>query len=155
MWQNKMIKQLFFLISLAGFFISNALANGIQEYNDGTYTYEVHYSVFSSSFLDPKIAKHYEILRSPNIGVVNIAVRRKQEVGTVAAISRVTGGVQNLLQQVRKLDFTEVSEGEAIYYLAQFRFSEGEILTFDLELMPDMRMGPVPLVFRKELFYDK
>ena len=155
MWQNNMLKPFITVIVIAITMISNAHSNGIQEYNDGTYTYEVHYSVFSSSFLDPKIAKHYEILRSPNIGVVNIAVRRKQEVGTVAAISRVTGGVQNLLQQVRKLDFTEVREQEAIYYLAQFRFSEGEILTFDLELMPDMRMGPVPLVFRKELFYDK
>ena len=122
-------------------------ANGIAEYGDATHQYEVHYSVFNSSFLQP------------NIAVANIAVRRKLKDSdsgkkTVATISRVQGHIHNLLGQKRELSFSEVREQEAIYYLAQFRFGDKETLTFNLELMPDMRLGPVNLKFTKEMYID-
>lgn len=131
-----------------------AQANGVKEFGDGNYRYDVHYSAFSSSFLDPKIAQHYGIQRSKANGVVNIAVRRKREVGTEAAVSRVGGTVKNLLGQARPLEFTEVREGDAIYYIAQFRYSHKEILKFELELLPDMRSGPHKLSFSSELFHE-
>ena len=134
-------------------------ANGIAEYGDATHQYEVHYSVFNSSFLQPNIAKAHGISRAPNIAVANIAVRRKLKDSdsgkkTVATISRVQGHIHNLLGQKRELSFSEVREQEAIYYLAQFRFGDKETLTFNLELMPDMRLGPVNLKFTKEMYID-
>lgn len=128
--------------------------NGVKEFGDGNYRYNVHYSAFNSSFLKPEVAKHYGIQRSNANGVVNIAVRRIREVGTEAAISRVSGSVKNLLGQARPLEFTEVREGDAIYYIAQFRHSHREVLKFELELLPDMRSGPHKLSFNAELFYE-
>jgi hypothetical protein len=40
--------------------------------------------------------------------------------------------VANDIQQQRTLGFRRVTEGPSVYFIAQFQFSEGELLTFNI-----------------------
>ena len=91
---------------------------------------DVHYSAFNSGFLQPDIAAAAGLSRSKSQGVVNVAVLKAGQ-PTAASVS---GEVKNLLGQVHALKFKQVSEGKAIYYLAQFPFDQQEMLNFTLNV---------------------
>lgn len=111
---------------------------------------DVHYSAFNSSFLLPDIAAAANLTRSKELGVINIAVRKADQ--PVAA--QVNGQVRNLLGQVHNLQFKQVKEGEAIYYLAQFPFSGRETLRFNLQV--EAAGGPShSFDFSQEFFPDE
>ncbi len=40
--------------------------------------FEVHYIAFPSTFIQPDIAKNYDLVRSPSKGIINISVLKKQ-----------------------------------------------------------------------------
>ena len=109
---------------------------------------DVHYSVFNSSFLQPDIAAAAGLVRSKTQGVINIAVLKAGKAST----AQVSGQVKNLLGQSTALTFRQVTEGGAIYYLAQFPFSSREILSFTL----DVRQGDNThrITFNQEMFPD-
>ena len=69
----------------ASLMISLALSMvGIAVYAENAETfgdYTIHYNALSTESLSPDIAKTYGIRRSKNRGLVNIAVRHKQEDG--------------------------------------------------------------------------
>ena len=110
---------------------------------------DVHYSAFNSSFLQPQIAEAAGLTRAKNQGVLNIAVLRKG-VSTTATVS---GQVRNLMGQISNLSFRQVREGEAIYYLAQFPFSE-ETLTFTINVQS--AGGPRnSFTFNQEFFAER
>ena len=44
--------------------------------------YEIHYIGFTSTFLDPDIAKQYDIVRSRALGVINISVIKVEHDGS-------------------------------------------------------------------------
>lgn len=103
----------------------------------GDSEYDVHYSAFNSTFLDPAVAKQYGLVRSKAMGVINVSVIQRQPDGSTKAVrSVIEGRVSNEIQQQKMLGFQQVSEGEAIYYLAQVQFNEAKRLTFDLTLYP-------------------
>ena len=96
--------------------------------------YDVYYSTFNSSFLEPDVARAYQLERNPRTGILNIAIRdvEKSELGK-AVTARITGETSNLLSQKTGLKFHEVKEGNAIYYLASFRFTNEETLKFAID----------------------
>jgi hypothetical protein len=91
---------------------------------------DVHYSAFNSSFLQPDIAAASGLVRSKNQGVVNIAVLKSGKASTAS----VSGEVKDLVGRSHPLSFKQISEGAAIYYLAQFPFSQREMLRFTINL---------------------
>ncbi len=103
-----------------------AVAERKQSFGD----LDVHYSVFNSGFLQPEIASATGLVRSKTLGVVNVAVLKDGQPKT----AQVSGQAKNLLGQITPLDFKQVSQGEAVYYLAQFPFAEREVLSFTLEV---------------------
>ena len=122
-----------------------ALAERKQSFGD----LDVHYSAFNSSFLQPEIAAAAGLSRGKQQGVLNIAVLK----AGLPAAAVVSGEVRNLLGQVRSLSFKQVSEGEAIYYLAQFPIEQQEMLRFSLKIQADG--GNIhSLDFNQELFPD-
>jgi hypothetical protein len=100
--------------------------------------YEVHYMGLSSSFLTPEVAKIYDIPRSGSLGFLNIAVLKKSKGGQVPAAVDVTvkGTIRNLIGQSRELEFRRIREGQAIYYISTFRFDDGDMYNFDLDVVP-------------------
>jgi hypothetical protein len=111
---------------------------------------DVHYNAFNSSFLQPDIAAAVGLTRSKTQGVVNVAVLKAGKAST----AQVSGQVKNLLGQVTALQFKQISEGEAIYYLAQFPFNEREMLNFTLNVQRGDE-APHSFSFDQEFFPDE
>lgn len=123
-----------------------AMAEQKQSYGD----LDVHYSAFNSGFLQPDVAAATGLIRSKTQGVVNVAVLKA---GT-ASNAKVSGSVKNLLGQSTALNFKEVKEGQAIYYLAQFPFEQRETLRFTLSVQAADGV-PHSFDFNQEFFPDE
>ena len=111
---------------------------------------DVHYSVFNSSFLQPDIAAAAGLTRSKTVGVLNIAALK----GGKGQPAKVGGTLKNLLGQTVELQFKQVLESGAVYYLAEFPLREREILTFSV----NVQIGdgaPHTLTFNQEVFPDE
>jgi dTDP-4-amino-4,6-dideoxygalactose transaminase len=60
--------------------------------------------------------------------------------------------VAGLLEQMEQLEFREVREPGAVYYLETITFSDREMLRFELEVTDPATGETHPLAFRKELW---
>jgi hypothetical protein len=77
-------------------------------------------------------------VRAERRAFLNIAVLHNEADGSTTPVSAtVTGGKRNLLQQSGVITFREVREGEAIYYIGEFDFSNAEILHFAVDVRPE------------------
>ncbi|MGL5224016.1 MAG: DUF4426 domain-containing protein [Aeromonas sp.] len=94
--------------------------------------WRVHYSAFNSSFLTPEIAKHYGLARSRYNAIINITVQDKQ--GKAQAVG-LEGEAKNLIGTQRTLQFQQVTEGDAIYYLATLPYRNEETYQFAIKIM--------------------
>jgi len=124
-------------------------AESSMEFGD----YTIHYTAFRSDTLDPEVAKAYELTRRNNRVIVNIAVLKKVlgTTGTPTA-ARIEGQASNLTGQLKQLDFREIKEGTAIYYLAEIKISDGEFLKFDLSVTPEGGKEAARVRFDKRFF---
>lgn len=136
------------LLSLA--LVLSAQADSPQRFGQ----YEVHYSAFNSSFLEPEVAEAYNIQRSKYQGLVNVSVLEEQNGGTEPVTAVVTGHMTNLLGQQQELKFKQVREGNAIYYLTNFHFSDGDPLKFNISVQPDPNEPPHQVNFQQKFYTD-
>ncbi len=116
-------------------------------------SYEVHYSAFNSTFLTPAVAQTYAIQRSKVRGLVNVAVLDKNS-QNAPVTALVSGAFTNLVGQVQSLTFKQVREGDAVYYITEFRFTDDEILKFDLQVQPDPNKPAYNLQFQQHFYVD-
>ena len=117
--------------------------------------YEVHYSAFNSSFLQPDVAKSYEIQRSKYRGLVNITILHKQPDGSTTAVKGlVQGKTTSLIEQVNRLDFRPIVEQNAIYHIAEFKIASQDTLTFNLDIQPNPNQPAFSLTFRQAVYPD-
>lgn len=125
-----------FMISLlAGLAIVPGLAMADEE-TFGDYT--VYYQAVNSTFLNAKVAEQYGIVRSARRAFLNISVIKQEDDGSSTAVpAQVSGGRKNLLQQTRDIDFREIREENAIYYIGEFDFSNAEIVRFSVMVQPE------------------
>jgi len=92
---------------------------------------EVHYNAMLSTDLLPDVAKNYKIDRSPTRGIVTISVLRKNAMGVAQPIpAKLTAYMVNLSNQLGNIDMREIREGNAIYYLGEFRVTPPNTLKF-------------------------
>ncbi len=94
----------------------------------------VHYMAIDATFLTPEVAKTYNIERSQYNALVNISVLDNTKLGTPAKTVSITGTAKNLLGQNKALEFVEVKEGHAKYYLAQMAHRNDETVHFKLKI---------------------
>lgn len=94
----------------------------------------VHYMAIGTTFLTPKIAKAYNIERSRYNGLINISVLDNTKDNTPAKTVTITGTAKNLVGQNKKINFVEVKEENAIYYLAQVTYDNEETIQFNLTI---------------------
>ena len=95
---------------------------------------DVHYIAINSTFLTPEIATSYGITRSKINALINISVLDNTIKGKPAKSVTLSGRATNLLGQSKELEFVEVKEGDAIYYLAELNFSHEEIFKFNIQI---------------------
>lgn len=96
--------------------------------------WEVHYNAFNSTLLRPEMAQQYNLERGETIATINIAVLAAELPGKPAQQVSIEGYAMNPLSMQQPLEFSEVIEGEAVYYLAQTSFSNLETLRFFITL---------------------
>ncbi|NCF77382.1 MAG: DUF4426 domain-containing protein [Proteobacteria bacterium] len=108
------------------FALQPAHAQQMQRFGD----YELHYIVIPTTMLKPDIAARYNIRRGKDRALCNISVIDNNGVGVKAALE---GSSQNLLGQRQGLTFTEVVDGDAIYYLATIRHANEEVHRIDID----------------------
>lgn len=95
---------------------------------------EVHYSAFNSTFLTPEIARSYKLKRSSHLAILNISLLDMSQAGKPTTAGKISGIAKNLIGQSRQLNFREIQEGDAIYYLAEFSISEEENISFNIDI---------------------
>lgn len=115
---------------------------------------EVHYVVFNSTFMTPQIARSYGLKRNESIATVNISVLDRSSVGKPAMPAGIKGSAKNLIGQIKTLDFKEIKEGDAIYYLAQFSITNEERYQFTIDVDAGMK-GRGPISFTQQLYTEK
>lgn len=101
--------------------------------------YRVLISHFNSDFLQPATASALGLTRAANQAIINIAVTHKGADGyySLGLPAQVSGHSVNLMQQQKTLDFVEVAEQTATYYLAPVRITNEEVLHFSLTVQID------------------
>ena len=126
----------------------NVSANNMQKLDN----LNVHYMAIGATFLTPEVAKAYNITRSRYNGLINISVLDNTMEGTPARHVSITGKARNDLGQIKTLEFEEVTEGDAIYYLAQVKYSDEETFYFDININDGS--GSKLLVFKQKFYVD-
>lgn len=117
--------------------------------------YQVHYSVFPSTFLSAEVAQANDLNRSKGIGIVNIAIMREGENGGLEPVSgQVEGKVLNDIQQTRFLPFRRIQEGDAVYFIAEYQYRSAELMTFQITARPTGGGKDLPIRFAHTLFND-
>jgi hypothetical protein len=123
-----------------------ALAERKQSFGD----LDVHYIAFNSSFLQPEIAAANGLVRSKTQGVVNVSLIKAGK----ASSGSVSGEVKDLVGRSHPLSFKQVTEGAAIYYLAQFPFTQHEMLRFSINVSSTDGVAH-RIDFNQEVFPDE
>jgi len=106
----------------------------------------VHYNTFNSTFLTPDIAKSAELIRSKNQGVINVAVIKEGK----PLVAQVSGTIKDLTSQSVPLQFKQITEQGAIYYIAQYPVDQQEIRTFEIKVQNGDTINIIN--FNQELF---
>lgn len=127
---NSSIIKLLLAITFSLFTLSNASAENMKKLG----SMNVHYMAIGSTFFTPEIAKAYGITRSRYNGLINISVLDNTKTGNPAKAISINGQAKNNLGQFKELEFQEVKEGDAIYYLAQVSYHNEETLHFTVEI---------------------
>ena len=117
-------------------------ANRKKDFGDIT----VHYNTFNSTFLTPDIAKAAELIRSKNQGVINVSVIKDGK----PLVANVTGTVKDLTSKSVPLNFRQVTEQGAIYYIAQYPVEQQETRTFEIKVQNGDKINTIN--FNQELF---
>ncbi|WKD25046.1 DUF4426 domain-containing protein [Pseudoalteromonas sp. KG3] len=146
---KKIVSILFFALAGITFSAHSEQMQGAQYKELGPW--QVHYIAFPSTFIQPQIAKAYDLERSGYKGIVNISIL-KNDTDATAQTAILKGTARNLLGNKQTLDFKEVIEGESIYYLAQVNFTNEEVLRFDVEIQQGNQFQK--LQFQQKFYVD-
>lgn len=117
-----MLKQ-FCILFFSMFLNGTALAQMSERFGP----YELHYSYVNTTFLTPEVAAQYHIVRGKRHGILMLSLRThiEGESGTRPSSMRVQGTTSDLIRS-DELEFREIREGEAVYYIAPFKFINEE-----------------------------
>lgn len=113
--------------------------------------YQVHFSAFESTFLTPQVAKQYQLTRSRYQAVLNVSVLDTRK-GNIPTQLKIKGEAKNLLGHNLPLNFKEIKEEKAVYYIEQLKYSNEETFRFFLEL--ETPEGTFPVQFMKKFYVN-
>lgn len=94
----------------------------------------IHYNLSPTTYLTPEVAASYRIKRSSTRNLITIAVLDGPEHNAPALAATLSGEARNLLGQLQPLNFREVRESSAIYYIATIDFHSEELWRFAIDI---------------------
>jgi hypothetical protein len=125
------------------------LAENVVNFGD----YAVHYNALRTDTLTPEIAQAYQLTRRNNRAMINITVQKRGAgKATTPHKARVEGFASNLTAQVKNLEFREIQDGEAIYYIAETQVSNDETLNFEIRVTPEGNATSTQVKFSQRFF---
>ena len=117
--------------------------------------FELHYSVVNTTFLEPSVAAAYGITRGKERAIVNLSVREHLEAGgQVGRAMQLKGTTWDLLQKMEELEFQEVREGPAIYYIAELKFLNEEYRFFEVHFRPEGAQQTYTFDLKHQMYKD-
>lgn len=129
-----------------------AMAGGTEDVGE----YLIHYNALSTDHLAPVVASSYDVVRSRNRALLNIAVTRKQDGTTGTPVeARVNVNAANLSGQVKNVRLRKVVEEgtpTAIYYISEINVADGETLIFDVSVTPEGESQTYTVHFKQQFF---
>ena len=137
-----------FIVLVSLTLVSNAFAENMKTMG----SMQIHYIAFNATFLTPEIAKAYNIERSRFNGLINISVLDNTKKSTPAKAVIIRGKARNDIGQIKTLEFDEVKEGDAIYYLAQVNYNNEETFYFDITISDGKETHQ--LKFKQKFYVD-
>jgi hypothetical protein len=126
------VKLFVFAFVLLSFTTSLYAANA-KEYKD----HIIYHNAFPTDSLPPEMTKQYGLKRSKNYAMVNISVMKRASGVPIGVKAKVTGTLTNLMGQTRKLEFREIKEADAVYYIAQIGVQSREVVNFYIDIRPE------------------
>lgn len=114
--------------------------------------WEVHYSAFPSTFLQPQIANTYNIRRSGNRGLINISVLDATHDDKPALRAQLSGYALNDVGQRRELQFRRFIDEPAIYYIAEIPHGNEDKFRFFITIS---RAGETQELRFEHTFYEQ
>lgn len=108
----------------------------------------VHYSAVRSDFFAPQVARHYGFVRSSTRAVLTVSLLR----GKVAIPGHVTASAEYPSGQPFAIPLHKIREGDAIYYLGDFRIQPPVTLRFHLDVQTGDSQTPQRVNF-DQAFY--
>lgn len=115
--------------------------------------FELHYSVVNTTFLEPSVAATYNITRGEKRAILNLAVRQHTDTGTEPRTMLIKGRTWDLIQN-QDLEFQEIREGQAIYYIAEFKFINEEWRFFEVDFRPEGADQSYTYKFKHQLYIN-
>ncbi len=126
-------------------------ATQVQADNSKEYAEHIVYvNAFPTDSLPSEMTKQYGLKRSKNYALVNVSVMEKGTGTPVGVKSKVTGVLKNLMGQSQKLEFREIQEGQAVYYIAQVGVQSREVVNFLIEIKPESNQETYEIKFSKK-----
>ena len=150
---KSLIAFLFLLLPLGSFAQINQPKEIQTSQKFGNYT--VHYNVFNSKNIPAEVASVYKLTRAKDIALVNISLTKTENGTTSLGLpAKVSVKAVNLMQQVKDLDFMEIKEPDATYYIAKFRHTNEEDIRFEVSVVPEGESKPLVVSFTRKLFTE-
>ena len=115
--------------------------------------FELHYSVVNTTFLDPEIAATYGITRGEKRAILNLAVREEVAGSSEPRAMVLKGRTWDLIQN-QTLEFQEIREGEAVYYIAEFTFINEEWRFFEVDFRPTGAQQTYTFELKHQLYVE-
>ncbi len=107
-----------------------AQAEQMQQFGD----YEVHYSLVNTRHIPAQVAKVYDIVRADNRILLNVAIRKRGDGLETVAQQAELKGTRHDLMRTYNLEFTEIKEQDAIYYISEFKVINEEFSRFAIDI---------------------
>jgi hypothetical protein len=117
--------------------------------------YELHFSVVNTTFLSPEVAAAYGIVRGDRRGILTLAVTEHRVDGSDTTRPMALAGKTWDLIQNQPLEFQEIREQQAVYYIAPFSFINEEWRFFELHFRPEGAEQTYTYTFKHQLYTDE
>ncbi|MFT5236377.1 MAG: hypothetical protein ACI8SK_001644 [Shewanella sp.] len=144
-----MLKAILSALILSLAFVGNVWA----EQKEKVGNFDIHYVALSSTFLTPSIAKSYGIKRSGYTGLINISVLDTSQKGNPAVPVEISGIANNLLDARIELNFREIREGKAIYYIAEVPYRDDQEINFRIAVKYGNKLN-TQLKFKQKFYVE-
>ena len=137
------------LLGLTFLYPHSAMAENSKDFGQ----YVIHFNALATDLLPPKVAREYHITRSRNRGMVNITVLKKVLGSPGQPVhARVEARAENLVGQARDIQLREVLEGNAIYYIGEFRVANEETMKFTVRAQPQGEQQFLEVHFSQDFY---